>query len=138
MKHDNILFRPRDLQSVVAHELVSSPSVTYDCGTEVTLPVVPVVSQGLPLSTDPSIHERLLDAVLADVGHGRFRRVSVLIETLTAGLAHWKDRHFQEIIQPNALRAPEVILGYPWSTPADIWNLGCLVGCIPLVCHILR
>ncbi|KAI0707314.1 kinase-like domain-containing protein [Earliella scabrosa] len=110
LKHDNILFRPRDLQSVVAHELVSDPSVTYDCGTEVSVSVVPVVSQGLPLSPDPSIHERLLDVVLADVGH-----------------AHWTDRHFQEIIQPDALRAPEVILGYPWSTSADIWNLGCLI-----------
>lgn len=111
LKHDNILFRPTDLLAVVAHELVSNPSVTYDCGTEVNPPVVPVVSQGLPLSPDPSIHERSLQAVLADVGH-----------------SHWKDRHFQEIIQPDALRAPEVILGYPWSTPADIWNLGCLVA----------
>ncbi|OCH96308.1 kinase-like protein [Obba rivulosa] len=110
LKHDNILFRPRDLQSVVAHELVSSPSVTYDCGTEVSLPIVPVVSQCLPLSPNPSIHERLLDAVIADVGH-----------------SHWQDHHFQELIQPSALRAPEVILGYPWSTQVDIWNLGCLV-----------
>lgn len=51
------------------HELVAKPSITYDCGTEVTPPVVPVVSQGLPLSTDPSIHERHLDVVIADVGH---------------------------------------------------------------------
>ena len=33
-----------------------------------------------------------------------------------------------DIIQPYALRAPEVILGNGWSTSADIWNLGCLVG----------
>lgn len=29
------------------------------------------------------------------------------------------------MIQPLELRAPEVILGLPWSTPVDIWSLGC-------------
>jgi len=31
------------------------------------------------------------------------------------------------IIQPPALRAPEVILGCEWGASADIWNLGCLI-----------
>ncbi|KZT68525.1 kinase-like protein [Daedalea quercina L-15889] len=110
LKHDNILFRPRELTSVVSHELTENPSITYDCGTETNPSVIPVVSQVLPLSAQGSIHERNLDVVLADVGHSQ-----------------WKERHFQELIQPDALRAPEVILGYPWSTPADIWSLGCLV-----------
>lgn len=30
-------------------------------------------------------------------------------------------------IQPDHYRAPEVILGYGWTTSADIWNLGVLV-----------
>ncbi|KAH9912037.1 kinase-like domain-containing protein [Fomitopsis serialis] len=110
LKNDNILFRPRDLCTIVAHELAENPSVTYDCGTEGNASVVPVVSQVLPLSVDASIHERDLDVVLADVGH-----------------SHWIEHHFQELIQPDALRAPEVILGHPWSTPADIWSVGCLV-----------
>ncbi|KAL1681181.1 kinase-like domain-containing protein [Schizophyllum commune] len=111
LKHDNILFRPLDVNTIVAHELAANPSVTYDCGTEVNPPVVPVVSQSLPVSPDPVINEKHLEAVIADFGH-----------------SHWQSRHFQEIIQPTALRSPEVILGYPWSTPADIWNLGCLVA----------
>ncbi|KAF5345014.1 hypothetical protein D9758_010433 [Tetrapyrgos nigripes] len=110
IKHDNILFRPSDVFAVVAHELTAKPSISYDCGTEVSPPVVPVVSQALPLSTEESVATDQLQAVLADVGH-----------------SHWKDRHFQELVQPSALRAPEVILGYSWSTSADIWNLGCLV-----------
>jgi hypothetical protein len=34
--------------------------------------------------------------------------------------------------QPVLLRAPEVILGHPWSQPVDIWSVGCLVGHITL------
>ncbi|KAF9236548.1 kinase-like domain-containing protein [Melanogaster broomeanus] len=32
-----------------------------------------------------------------------------------------------DIIQPYALRAPEVILGCGWDTSTDIWNLGSLI-----------
>ena len=45
----------------------------------------------------------------------------------TPHTAHFRNRHLYEVIQPFALRAPEVILGYPWDTPVDIWSLGCLV-----------
>ena len=72
LKHDNILFRPLDVTSVVTHELIENPSISYDCGTEVSPPVIPVLSQGLPLSPDPSIREALLDAVIADVGHCQY------------------------------------------------------------------
>jgi hypothetical protein len=43
-------------------------------------------------------------------------------------LATTVDGHHADIIQPYALRAPEVILGNGWHTSADIWNLGCLVS----------
>ncbi|KAL4797683.1 kinase-like domain-containing protein [Aspergillus venezuelensis] len=32
-----------------------------------------------------------------------------------------------EDIQPNHYRAPEVILGVPWSYEVDIWNVGCMI-----------
>ncbi|KAF8800234.1 kinase-like protein [Phlegmacium glaucopus] len=34
---------------------------------------------------------------------------------------------FNYPIQPNCYRAPEAILGAPWSYPADIWNLGAML-----------
>jgi len=111
MQHDNILFRPASLEAVVSHELVEDPSVSYQCGTEIRPTVIPAMSQVLPLTTEPPVREEDLEAVIADVGH-----------------SHWRRRHFQELIQPTGLRAPEVILGYPWDTPADIWNVGCIVG----------
>jgi serine/threonine-protein kinase SRPK3 len=38
------------------------------------------------------------------------------------GLEHRED------IQPDVYRAPEVILGVPWTYSVDIWNVGCMVG----------
>ncbi|KAG5649136.1 hypothetical protein H0H81_006020, partial [Sphagnurus paluster] len=32
-----------------------------------------------------------------------------------------------DVCQPECLRAPDVVLGYPWSSPIDIWSLGCVV-----------
>lgn len=36
-------------------------------------------------------------------------------------------QHHKEFIQPNIYRAPEVILGVPWTYSVDIWNVGCMV-----------
>lgn len=69
IKHDNILFRPIDVNAIIAHELVVTPSVSYDCRTEISPAIVPIVSQGLSLPTDPLIREGYLEAVIADVGH---------------------------------------------------------------------
>ena len=48
--------------------------------------------------------------------------------TLICYLATMVDGPHADVIQPYALRAPEVILGNGWHTSADIWNLGCLVS----------
>ncbi|KAK0440445.1 kinase-like domain-containing protein, partial [Desarmillaria tabescens] len=42
------------------------------------------------------------------------------------GVASKIESPFDGVIQPYALRAPEVYLGIPYGAPADIWNLGCL------------
>lgn len=39
------------------------------------------------------------------------------------GTAKWFDKHLTEWIQPQSLRAPEVILGAEWCSSVDIWNL---------------
>lgn len=41
-------------------------------------------------------------------------------------------------IQPDAYRAPEVLLGWGWSSSADIWNLGNLVCFIECFCFGIR
>ena len=42
-------------------------------------------------------------------------------------VASWIDKHLTEWIQPQMLRAPEVILGAEWDHKVDIWNLGLIV-----------
>ena len=44
------------------------------------------------------------------------------------GEARTGKRSYTEYIQPAVYRAPEIFLHLPWSTPADIWNFGCMVG----------
>lgn len=42
--------------------------------------------------------------------------------TLDDGIARRED------IQPDVYRAPEVVLGIPWTSSVDIWNVGCMVS----------
>ncbi|KAI3401126.1 hypothetical protein diail_272 [Diaporthe ilicicola] len=54
--------------------------------------------------------------------------ISVRLADLGVGVsASWFDRHLTEWIQPEKLRAPEVILGAPWDHKVDIWNLGLIL-----------
>ncbi|KAH8424327.1 uncharacterized protein LDX57_002078 [Aspergillus melleus] len=43
------------------------------------------------------------------------------------GSAVHGNEHHSVFIQPKIYRAPEVILGVPWTYSADIWNVGCMV-----------
>ncbi|KDR82232.1 hypothetical protein GALMADRAFT_135591 [Galerina marginata CBS 339.88] len=43
------------------------------------------------------------------------------------GAANIMSNRFAEVIQPESLRSPEVIIGAEWDTKTDIWNFGCLV-----------
>ncbi|KAG9010178.1 hypothetical protein FRB90_007992 [Tulasnella sp. 427] len=61
----------------------------------------------------------LSSAIMAD-------EIDVDIKLGDFGHANWVERHLRDEIQPIALRAPETVLGYPYSTPADIWSVGCL------------
>ncbi|EFW14742.1 conserved hypothetical protein [Coccidioides posadasii str. Silveira] len=43
------------------------------------------------------------------------------------GVASWVHSHLSELIQPVALRAPEVLIKAPWGPATDLWNLGAVV-----------
>jgi serine/threonine-protein kinase SRPK3 len=52
--------------------------------------------------------------------------------------ASWVDKHLTEWIQPQMLRAPEVILGAPWDHKVDIWNMGLIVRPHTFLSHARR
>ncbi|OMH81594.1 Protein kinase dsk1 [Zancudomyces culisetae] len=43
------------------------------------------------------------------------------------GNATWIERHFTEDIQTRQYRSPEVIIGAPWNSSADIWSCACMI-----------
>lgn len=51
-------------------------------------------------------------------------RVNVKIADL--GNACWVNHHFTDDIQTRQYRSPEVILGVPYDTSADIWSAACM------------
>lgn len=50
------------------------------------------------------------------------------------GVARWADKNLTELIQPVALRAPEVLIGAPWDASTDFWNLGAVL--LELFCAV--
>jgi serine/threonine-protein kinase SRPK3 len=50
----------------------------------------------------------------------------VVFKVVDLGNACWVDRHFSEDIQTRQYRSPEVIIGAPYHTSADIWSLACM------------
>jgi len=50
----------------------------------------------------------------------------VQYKVVDLGNACWLDKHFSEDIQTRQYRSPEVILGAPYDTSADIWSLACM------------
>ncbi|KAI1400977.1 kinase-like protein [Hypoxylon fuscum] len=55
------------------------------------------------------------------------KAMDISIKLADFGVASWFDRHLTEWIQPQMLRAPEVILSAEWDHKVDIWNLGLII-----------
>ncbi|KAG8956454.1 hypothetical protein FRC03_010832 [Tulasnella sp. 419] len=112
LKEDNMLLDFGNQEAIITQYIDSHPAESYPPRYAPSLspdPIITIVSQPLPnfdLKEDGSnLHIRI-----ADFGH-----------------ATWIDKRYEEEdVQPVGLRAPEVILGHPWSTPIDIWAVGCL------------
>ncbi|KZT25370.1 kinase-like protein [Neolentinus lepideus HHB14362 ss-1] len=107
IKPDNIHLAIENVETALANEprreLPTVPDVAQ-------FPTKPVLSQTVALSATQILTPGKLRITLADFG-----------------VAARADGFHVPIIQPVALRAPEVILGCGWGTSADIWNLGCMV-----------
>ncbi|KAG6111613.1 hypothetical protein E4U13_004732 [Claviceps humidiphila] len=117
LKQTNILWDLETPNDIVSEYLESVPPRTTDGQNGAMLPLHEIITT--PAASEmASLHVRIIDFGVA------------LVESLlTLRLASWRDKHLGEMIQPLALRAPEVIefmYGYvifPESeSKRGIWN----------------
>ncbi|KAG6103061.1 hypothetical protein E4U14_006455 [Claviceps sp. LM454 group G7] len=103
LKGKNVLFELETPEDTISEYLESVPPRTIEGQNGAIVPLQEVVKMPL-VSEKDSLHVRIVDF----------------------GVATWREKHLSDLIQPLALRAPEVVLGAPWDTSVDIWSLGCL------------
>ncbi|CCM06689.1 uncharacterized protein FIBRA_08976 [Fibroporia radiculosa] len=112
LKPANILYSPSYQDDAIARHIEDSPSSSYEPRLEPDLspdPIITVRSQPLP---NFGLQEDMSNINICLVDYG---------ETASAEQEHTHPS------QPTLLRAPEVVVGYPWSTAVDIWSIGGLV-----------
>mmetsp|Transcript_19100 Transcript_19100/g.38452 ORF Transcript_19100/g.38452 Transcript_19100/m.38452 type:complete len:590 (+) Transcript_19100:38-1807(+) len=54
--------------------------------------------------------------------------VSTKVKMIDFGGATYNDEKKSSIINTRQYRAPEVILGWGWSYPSDLWSVGCIIA----------
>ena len=127
VKPDNILLRLDNMKSLIEETIAQDPSRTYPIRKDQPNLPATVVSQPIP-TPEAAQNSSSLNIILTDFGQGESPILAVLIPfSNTGSLAQFLDKRVTDDIQPGALRAPEVIIGYEWGTKVDIWALGCLV-----------
>ncbi|KAK3984177.1 Serine/threonine-protein kinase [Cladorrhinum sp. PSN332] len=73
----------------------------------------------------PSEHDFYIESTqVSSAEEDLMRPKELSVRLADFGTASWFDQHLTEWIQPQMLRAPEVILGAEWDFKVDIWNLG--------------
>ena len=119
LKAQNFLMKIRDSDQVINSELITQPAYIYDIPKTISFlefGYCPVKSLPLPLTISGDKRGMLFESVITDFGH-----------------SHFDDRHLSSIVQPAALRAPEVALRLSWDKAIDIWSLGCLVSIFVII-----
>jgi serine/threonine-protein kinase SRPK3 len=134
IKPDNILVKLVNVAP--ATELDNERSSVLTASSE--LPSHAILSRPLRVLTPDDLLEMNkiseLNVQLSDFGTGKSLLWMLRSHNLSLGLAAAAaDGPHAAVIQPPALRAPEVILGCEWGPSADIWNLGCLASRLPMV-----
>ncbi|KAG5967527.1 hypothetical protein E4U57_000685 [Claviceps arundinis] len=111
----------------VSEYLECVPPRTTDGQNGAIIPLQEIITT---VSEKASLHVRIIDfgvGTYRNVPANRSSRKPTDLAKFELRLASWRNKHLGEVIQPLALRAPEVTLGASWDTGVDIWNLGCLV-----------
>ncbi|OJI89146.1 hypothetical protein ASPTUDRAFT_80083 [Aspergillus tubingensis CBS 134.48] len=123
---------PNHIMKKVTKQLLSALDYAHACGvihTDIKQSNIMVKFRNLAI-IDKYLEDSLSNPA-ADLGEYNFDDASELVQADVVlgdwGSASWVEKHLIDFIQPTLLRAPEVILGAPWGTKVDIWNLGALL-----------
>ncbi|EMD35517.1 hypothetical protein CERSUDRAFT_53540 [Gelatoporia subvermispora B] len=119
MTSRNVLFRLENADSIVEQYLEKQPAQYYSLSAP----------DGSSESIVGSKSQPLFDHF--PVQHvGDFSVILIDYNSATPNTKRLVDN-----VQTPSYQAPEVLLGYPWSTPIDVWSVGCLVSdCLVGVC----
>lgn len=124
LKPENILLSlsPSEMGAIVKNLDTSS----HDLSSSIEgIENIQISSNSTPaLSTSTSI-SRSREFSLTMLDDPTFSDLRVKIADLGNGC--WVHRHFTNDIQTRQYRCPEVILGLPYDTSADIWSCACFV-----------
>ena len=125
LKPENVLIclRPRDQQRLLqlaerAHEIAAAKQTSG------------AAADSQPAAVLTREDEKRLHAALNAIVVPRYETWSpedYRVKVVDFGNACWIDRHFTSDIQTRQYRCPEVIMGAPYCTSADLWSLACLV-----------
>ncbi|EJT97973.1 kinase-like protein [Dacryopinax primogenitus] len=128
MKPDNILIALSPPPAICDPSL--SPSVVSNNFISECLSVLkPQAEMITSPSGDPvpiSVSQALPIFAMRKATNGN-HPLEIRVKIVDLGVANWNDRHWADMIESPAMRAPEVILRAGWDTKADIWSAGCMI-----------
>ncbi|KAI0708264.1 kinase-like domain-containing protein [Earliella scabrosa] len=112
VKAENVIFSHPASNQQIAREIQGDPSETYPAESESYLELSPGWA---PTAKSQSL-----------LPHGLFQRFEWCLSEFGSAVPIEQAKLGMEVMSP-LLRAPEVILHHPWSTPVDVWAVGYMV-----------
>lgn len=124
LKPENILMSlsPSEMNSIA--ECLDTASKELSSSIE-GIENIQISSGSTPVLSSGSAVSRSREFSLTMLEDPQYEDIHVKIADLGNGC--WVNRHFTNDIQTRQYRCPEVILGLPYDTSADIWSCACLV-----------
>ncbi|KAG6853755.1 hypothetical protein C0991_001771, partial [Blastosporella zonata] len=116
---------PAELVQHIVRQVLSALSTLHD-GCQVVHTGVYADPSGYPILPDNILFRRSVTKEGGELDIDRLYDEDNVV-LVDYGTSVPLDVKTNRLIQPVALRAPEVLLGCSWGVKADIWNLGCIV-----------
>ncbi|KAI0073218.1 kinase-like protein [Panus rudis PR-1116 ss-1] len=108
---------PLILVQRIANHVLQGLQYIHECGvihTDIKADNIMMTGTGFPAE------QSTMELEIAELFSNRYKLTDF-------GSANTMSRQWAAVIQPLALRSPEVLIDAPWDTKVDIWNFGCLM-----------